>query len=160
MSSRSSVEIREIHQDDHDALFAQYSHPDSVHMAAFVFDDPFDRDSFEARLERLLSSPSILYRAILYEGEPVGAIASFLMEGNREVTYGVHPDYWDKGIATAALNLFLEIETTRPLQAHAASDNFGSMRVLEKCGFKEIGINRGFAPARNAIIEETIYVLD
>lgn len=160
MSDNPSVELQEVLPEHRDALFAQYSHPQSVHMAAFVFGDPFDRDTFEARLDRLLADRSILYRSILAEGEPVGAIASFFMEGEREVTYGIHPDNWDLGITTEALKLFLEIEKERPLQAHSASDNYGSLRVLEKCGFKPIGKEVSFAPARNAEIEETVLVLD
>jgi RimJ/RimL family protein N-acetyltransferase len=35
-----------------------------------------------------------------------------------------------------ALPSFLDLETTRPLYAGAAADNTGSLRVLEKCGFR------------------------
>jgi RimJ/RimL family protein N-acetyltransferase len=48
----------------------------------------------------------------------------------------------------------------RPLHARAASDNVGSMRVLEKAGFRITGTDRGFARARNAEIEETVFRLD
>ncbi len=160
MSDDYSVELREVIPEHRDALFSQYSNPQSIHMAAFVFGDPFDRDAFEARLDRLLSDRSILYRSILANEDIVGAIASFFMEGEREVTYGIHPDYWDKGITTDALKLFIEIEEERPLQAHAASDNYGSLRVLEKCGFRPIGSEVSFAPARDAQIEETVMALD
>jgi RimJ/RimL family protein N-acetyltransferase len=48
----------------------------------------------------------------------------------------------------------------RPLYARAASDNIGSLRVLEKAGFRRIGVNRDFAPGRGEEIEETILRLD
>ena len=50
--------------------------------------------------------------------------------------------------------------TARPVHARAASDNLGSLRVLEKAGFQIIGTNRDFARARQAEIEETILRLD
>jgi RimJ/RimL family protein N-acetyltransferase len=46
------------------------------------------------------------------------------------------------------------------VHARAASDNLGSLRVLEKAGFRIIGTNRDFAQARKAEIEETILRLD
>jgi hypothetical protein len=44
--------------------------------------------------------------------------------------------------------------------ARAASDNVGSLRVLEKAGFRRVGVNRDFAPGRGEEIEETILRLD
>jgi RimJ/RimL family protein N-acetyltransferase len=40
-----------------------------------------------------------------------------------------------RGIATAALRQFVTDVDDRPLYAHAAKHNTGSVRVLEKCGF-------------------------
>ena len=45
----------------------------------------------------------------------------------------------------------------RPLFARVAYDNYGSQKVLEKCGFKTIGKDTGFANARKMEIEEFIY---
>ena len=60
---------------------------------------------------------------------------------------------------TTALKHFLAIENTRPIIGRVAFDNFGSQRVLEKCGFEKIGNDIGFANARQAEIEEFIYKL-
>ena len=43
-----------------------------------------------------------------------------------------------RGIATQVLALFLECVTERPVYAYVAKHNIGSLRVLEKCGFKLI----------------------
>jgi len=47
----------------------------------------------------------------------------------------------------------------RPVYAHAAKDNFGSIRVLQKCGFQIMGYDRNFANARGQEIEEVILQL-
>jgi RimJ/RimL family protein N-acetyltransferase len=41
-----------------------------------------------------------------------------------------------------------------------AADNSGSIRVLEKNGFKRTGTERGYANARGREIEEFVYQLD
>jgi RimJ/RimL family protein N-acetyltransferase len=76
------------------------------------------------------------------------------------VTYWVDRAQWGKGIASAALRILLAETSERPPYARAASDNVGSLRVLEKAGFRRVGVNRGFASGRGQEIEETILRLD
>ena len=59
----------------------------------------------------------------------------------------------------SATDLLAEI-AERPVYARAASDNVGSLRVLEKAGFRRVGVDRGFAAGRGEEIEETILRLD
>jgi RimJ/RimL family protein N-acetyltransferase len=66
-------------------------------------------------------------------------VVSWTQDGVREVGYWIGKAYWGKGIATAALAEFLAVEPTRPLYAHVARHNLGSVRVLEKCGFARVG---------------------
>ena len=47
-----------------------------------------------------------------------------------------------------------------PLHARIAYDNVASHRVLEKCGFRVIATERGFAQARSAEIEEFVLRLE
>ena len=90
----------------------------------------------------------------------VGHIASFDLEGQREVTYWIGRDNWGRGIATRALQAFLQLEETRPLYAHAASDNGASIRVLTKCGFLIVGEGREFAHGRGEETDEVVLRLD
>jgi RimJ/RimL family protein N-acetyltransferase len=46
------------------------------------------------------------------------------------------------------------------MHARVAADNHASRRVLEKCGFRVIATERGFAGARAAEIEELVLRLD
>jgi RimJ/RimL family protein N-acetyltransferase len=50
--------------------------------------------------------------------------------------------------------------TARPLHAHVAAHNAGSIRVLEKCGFRRDRVQEATAPASDDGIEELIFVLD
>ena len=104
-------------------------------MAAFTSPAFDDRTSFEQRLARLRSDASTTNRVIEIDGRVVGTIASFDMEGEREITYWIGREDWGRGIATRALQEFLQLETTRPVYGRAASDNAASIRVLTKCGF-------------------------
>ena len=61
---------------------------------------------------------------------------------------------------TQALNRMLHLVVDRPIFARAATDNVGSIRVLQKCGFKIIGKNKDFANGRGEDTEEYILRLD
>ena len=130
--------------------------PESVWMAAFTPHDPDDRPAFDAHMARVRSSPENTLRAVTCDGQLVGSISSFVLEGQTEVTYWIDRAAWGRGIASRALELLMDLVPVRPLHARAASDNVGSLRVLQKTGFKIIGTENSFAPGRNSTIEETI----
>ena len=70
-------------------------------------------------------------------GELVGDIGSWPDEGGqRKLGYWIGQEYWGRGIATAALTAFLGELTERPLYADVLRTNVGSLRVLQKCGFR------------------------
>lgn len=56
--------------------------------------------------------------------------------------------------------MFLESVRVRPVFARVASDNAGSLKVLQKAGFAITGTEISFANGRNAEIEETILRLE
>jgi RimJ/RimL family protein N-acetyltransferase len=151
-----AIALRTVTDADLDALFGQMRDPGSVWMAAFTPDDPDDRPAFDAHMARVRSSPDTTLRAITCDGQLVGSIAAFVMEGQTEVTYWIDRAAWGRGIASRALELLMDLVPVRPLHARAASDNVGSLRVLQKSGFKIIGTENSFAPGRNSTIEETI----
>jgi RimJ/RimL family protein N-acetyltransferase len=127
-------------------------------MAAFA--DEYDGPEFDARMARLRGSPDIVVRAITRDGDLVGSIACFVIDGRTEVAYWIDRSLWGLGIASRALELFVQAIGTRPLYASAASDNLGSLRVLTKAGFVIVGTEVSFANARGADIEETFLRLD
>jgi RimJ/RimL family protein N-acetyltransferase len=155
----SQLALRPVEASDLDAIFEQMRDPESVRMAAFTAQDPSDRSAFDAHMARVMSSPETRNRAIISDSRLVGTIASWPSEGATEVTYWIDRNFWGQGIATRALGLLLEEIPARPIRARVASDNAGSLRVLQKAGFEPIGTEVSFAPGRAAEIEETILEL-
>jgi RimJ/RimL family protein N-acetyltransferase len=154
----AQVELRPVEAGDLDAIFEQMRDPESVRMAAFTPEDPNDRSAFDAHMAKVKSSSEVRLW-IISDSRIGGTIASYVSEGATEVTYWIGPSCWGQEIATRELSLLLEEISVRPIRARAASDNAGSLRVLQKAGFHVIGAEVSFAPGRAAEIEETILEL-
>jgi RimJ/RimL family protein N-acetyltransferase len=127
------VRLRAVRTDDLPALFLHQLDEEANRMAAFR---PRDRDAFVAHWARILDDPTVLVRAIDTDGTVVGNVGSWIGPGVRLVGYWIGRDHWGRGVATAALRAFLEEDRSRPLHALVATQNLGSIRVLEKCGFE------------------------
>ena len=155
----SEVTLRGLEDADLDILYEFMRDPEAVRMAAFTAEDPGDREAFDAHMRKIRGNPETLNQVILGDGVVVGSIASFVMDGDTEITYWVDRAVWGQGVAGRAVALLLEQVTVRPLHARVASDNAASMRVLTRAGFEPVGTDVGYAAARRAEIEETILVL-
>ena len=155
----SVVALRPVQPEDLDEIFEQMRDAESVRMAAFTPEDPSDRSAFDAHMAKVMSSPEITHRAVTRDNRLVGTIASFVSDGTTEVTYWIARAYWGQGIASRALALLLDVVSVRPLRARVASDNTGSVRVLQKAGFQMVGNEVSYAAGRGSDIEETILEL-
>jgi len=155
-----AVTLRPFTASDLDTLFAWGSDPRAVQMAAFTRANPSDRNAFDAHYERVRSDPANTLLAIDDDGEFVGTIGSFTLEGEREVTYWIAPARWGQGLASQALRSFLGIESTRPLYGRVAGHNVASAKVLARAGFVEVGSETAFAAGVGADVVERIYRLD
>ena len=152
--------LRSTRPEDLDALFEIGKDPVAIQMAAFTSGDPTDRGAFDARWDWILTSTATMNFTILEDDRIIGSIASFEMEGDREVTYWLDRSAWGRGIAKWALAELLKRDSVRPIYGRAASDNLASRKVLESAGFVQIGTARAFANARGEEIEEAICRLD
>lgn len=151
-----AITLRDVTDADLPIFFDQQRDPTYNDMAAFTHKDPNDRAAFDAHWKKIRANPEIKNQTIVFEGQVAGHIASFVLGGEREITYGIARHLWGRGLATEALRAFLAIDPERPLRARAAKDNVGSLRVLAKCGFEVTGEATGFANARGQEIEEVI----
>jgi len=159
LNSKLDIKLRPTEISDLDTLFQFQLDKEGGYMAAFMPKDPTDKVAYINKLTKLLDDPTVNNQTIILDNIIVGSIAKFVMEGDTEITYWIGRNFWGQGIATKALNKFLTIDTFRPIFGRVAFDNFGSQKVLEKCGFEKVGSDKGFANARQTEIEEFIYKL-
>ncbi len=154
------LELRDLLDEDLAIFFEQQLDPDANWMAAFTAKDPADHAAFERHWERIRSNPQVIIRTILVGGAVAGHVSSYVEDGGPEITYWLGKAFWGRGIASAALQSFLDkVNPARPMRARVAKDNPASLRVLQKCGFQIIGEDRGFAQARGVETEEYILTL-
>lgn len=154
------IVLRPTVSDDLESLFEFQTDEEGMRLAAFTPKDPTDKSAYLSKYSGLLDVPTVNMQTILVGSVIAGSISKFEVENEAEITYWIDRKFWGKGVASTALDRFLLIEKTRPIYGRVAFDNFGSRRVLEKCGFVKIGEDRGFANARQKDIIEFIYKLD
>jgi RimJ/RimL family protein N-acetyltransferase len=130
------VTLRDTTPDDVPILFEHQHDPVAAEMAAFP---SRDWDTYVAWDARMRGDPSALRRTIIVDGEVVVGWIGVWGEDEREVGFWIDRASWGKGIASAAVAALLAEVRERPLTAHVAEHNVGSMRVLERNGFVEIG---------------------
>lgn len=155
----AAITLREVRDSDLPFFWRHLSDPEAQQIAAFTGAYHYDRELFDSHWAKIRAEPDILNRTVVADGEVVGHIAVYGPPDEREVTYWIDRAHWGRGLATAALTALIDLEPTRPLHAYAATDNTGSIRVLEKCGFAITGHDRGFARARDAEIDEVVLIL-
>jgi len=156
---QNQLKLRPSEPSDLEFFFQFQLDKEAGYLAAFTPKNPTDKDAYFEKYTKHMNDPAINMQTILVDDTIAGSIAKFELEGDTEVTYWIDRRFWGKGIATAALKTLLAIENTRPVFGRVAFDNYGSQKVLEKCGFVKIGTDKGFANARQAEIEEFIYKL-
>ena len=156
-SAQSPVRIREVEDGDLAAFFEHQRDPEAARMAAFP---ARDRDAFMAHWAKIRADEAAITRAVEVDGRVVGNVVSWEQSGRRLVGYWIDRRDWGRGVATAALTLFIGRVTARPLYAHVAVANVGSIRVLEKCGFRRLPADDAEATTIGADgVEEILLVL-
>ena len=143
--------LRDVVESDLDAFFEHQREPEANEMAVFP---ARDRDTFYAHWHRILADDSTIQKTIVDGDEVAGNIGCWPQDGRRLVGYWVGREFWGKGLATQALReLAEEVVTERPLHAWVAATNVGSIRVLQKCGFVQVG-------SHTTDVEELLFELD
>jgi len=153
------IKLRPLEDADLDLLFEWERDARAVELAAFTRADPSDRVAFDSHYERIRGDPDVTLRAIDDGTGLVGTIGSFTMEGTREVTYWIDSARWGEGIASAALQALLALETIRPIFARVVEHNVGSATVLTRAGFTRIGSENSFAAGLGREVVENIFRL-
>jgi RimJ/RimL family protein N-acetyltransferase len=149
------VSLRAVRDEDLEAFFEHQADPRATEMAAFP---ARDREQFAEHWARLRDDDSLVVRTIVADGVVAGNIGSWPVDGQQFLGYWVGREWWGRGVASQALALLIQELVVRPLNAHVAVTNLGSIRVLEKCGFRRIDADEA-TPASADGVEEFAYVL-
>jgi RimJ/RimL family protein N-acetyltransferase len=153
----TQVRLRSVDDGDLDVFFGHQSDPAAIEMAALP---ALDKDQLVAHWARIRSDKNVVVRTIVADGRVAGSIGSWRLDGRSQLGYWVGRAHWGRGVATEALRQFVDEVSVRPLDAHVAAHNLGSIRVLEKCGFRRDHVQEATAPAPDDGVQEFIYVLD
>ena len=149
-----AVSLRAVEDTDIHVFFEHQADPQAVEMAAFP---ARDWDRFSAHWAKLRADDSKFVRTILADGTVAGHIGSWEEHGQQLLGYWLGQEHWGRGVATAALSLLMDDVPVRPLYAHVAVHNVGSIRVLEKVGFRRDRAQEATVPNESA--GELIFVL-
>jgi RimJ/RimL family protein N-acetyltransferase len=131
--SEPAVSLRAVEDGDLPLFFAWQADEESRRMAAVP---ARDEEAFMAHWAKIRINPDSTLRTIVAEGVVAGNAVSWTADEGRMVGYWVGKEHWGRGIASAALRLYLDVDRHRPMLATVAEHNAGSRRVLEKAGFQ------------------------
>ena len=147
--------LRNVGEDDLDALFEQQREPEAVAMALFP---AREREAFDAHWRRILADDRLTTRAIEVEvrspatSGPGNRTAGSSSATGSAASSGAGPrDGCPLGARRRG--------DTRPLHAWVATSNVGSIRVLEKCGFVKVGSHTQYAKDLDLNVDELLYEL-
>jgi RimJ/RimL family protein N-acetyltransferase len=154
-----TVQLRPLQPEDLDQFFDHQQDPEANLMAAFTARNPADRGVFDHHWGSIINDPKVIVRTIEHNGEVAGSILVFENETIPEISFWTASRYWGQGITTSAVDAFLAEYTARPLRARVPQDNIGSIKVLERRGFKVIEESADFSNARAAVVKEFIMEL-
>lgn len=156
MTDVPDVHLRQVEDGDLDTLFEHQADPGAVQVAAFP---ARDREKFTAHWARIRGNEGVVTRTVVADGAVAGNILSWDDDGRQFLGYWIGREWWGRGVATRALALLVDEVRVRPLHAHVVAHNTGSIRVLEKCGFRRDRALEEPGPSDDGV-EELCFVLD
>jgi [ribosomal protein S5]-alanine N-acetyltransferase len=130
-----------------------------------VFPSPYTVYQAQRFIAESACSRTAVYCAIAQRQQVVGSITLYLNDDIRRfsgvLSYWIGQPYWGKGFATAAISAishyaFQRLALVR-LYAKVFSNNEGSIRALEKCGFEREGYFRKALYKEGQFIDQVVY---
>ena len=137
MAAEGARRLRPLADADLPAIFELQRDPDAVAMARVP---ARDREAFDANWATIRGDDATTVRVVDDgAGGVAGWVLAFPHDGELRLGYWIAREHWGRGLATRAVRAFLAEVPARPLHATVATDNVASRRVLEKCGFTDLG---------------------
>ena len=150
-----NVRLRRVEPSDIEVFYDHQADPVAAAMAVFP---SREHDAHVAQWQRILANPTGVALTIEADGSLAGNIVSWLDGEQRLIGYWIGRQFWGRGIASQAVRLLVtEHLPERPLWAHVAASNAGSIKVLERNGFVLAPEQPG-EPAEDGVVE-LLYVL-
>lgn len=128
-----STSLCEVTDADVEMFYDHQRDPTAVAMAAFPVRE---KEAHLQRWAKIQADETKINRTIMFGDEVAGSIGSWVHDAKRWIDYWIGREHWGKRVATGALCKFVDLLLERPLFAHVAKHNLGSIRVLEKCGLE------------------------
>jgi RimJ/RimL family protein N-acetyltransferase len=149
--------LRDMIEADLKIFFEQERDPIANLMSAFP---ARDEESFMKYWKAKALNTSSVVKTIMFNECVAGSIECWAQNGRCLVGYWIGREYWKNGIATAALQEFLDHVKWRPLYAYVAQHNKASIRVLKKCCFKVLEHGTFFSEVHGHEMKETVFIFD
>ena len=115
---------------------------------SFMLEEVENLEEAKSAIEEVINSyedNEFYYFAIRLDNKLIGVLRTYESD-YLELGYAINEDYWNNGYATIALSLatdyFLKIDRIKKIILGAFSDNYASIRVMEKCGYSFLGLKK------------------
>ncbi len=127
---------------------------------------PYTEKDAEEWLKMVTNNDAItgIYRAIVYDGKPIGSISVEKKDDDAEIGYMLLNEYSNKGIGTEVVrqvcSIAFKILSLEQITANVFQPNIASIRVLLKNGFKYKGAIPNAVIKDGYVYDLLIYVLN
>ncbi|MDH6357109.1 GNAT family N-acetyltransferase [Parabacteroides sp. PF5-9] len=164
---KENFEIRPWKLEDAESLSEQANNVNIWNNVRDGFPHPYTKKNGKAFIKECLKRSFPLDYAIVVDGKAVGGVGFILQSDveryNAELGYWIGEAYWNKGIITEAVRaairiVFQETDIAR-IYACAYAYNTASMRVMEKNGFRKVGVMEKAAFKNGAFVDFHYYEL-
>lgn len=131
------VTLRDVEEADLEIFLAHEHDPENVRRSKFP---PREREQFMTHWRtRVLGDPTVFVQTAVVDGAVAGSVVAWWEGDRRFIGYVFGREFWGRGVGTTSLTRFLRLEENRPLYADPYVGNAGSVRLLEKLGFRRTG---------------------
>ncbi len=134
------------------------------YLPQLIYKSAEDAEREIKRFEKMAEKKIAFFFIILYNEKPVGTIDIWktnLKHKRTCIGYAIDRKYWKKGIATKSVEMILDF-IKNEMHLHGVEGavhpkNIASQRVLEKNGFKKIGLMKDYYYFNEKYIDRLLY---
>lgn len=160
------IKLRKYQKEDNISLAKNGDNPKVAAYMRNIFPSPYRTTDAQWWIAEGHLTEGSFNLVIDLNGECIGNIGIHSLEGHDknsvELGYWIGEAHWNKGITSHAISLLTEQVFSKhgvtQLTALVAAPNVGSMKALEKCGFKCTEVKINSLEVRAGIFDEHVFV--